>query len=339
MMPPVGRVAQILKIFGIFALFAGTVAAADTTPARARLEWTREPGAEGCIDGEALRKAVDRRWGREVFVDDDTASIVVNGTARRDSRGAWSVKLELHRADGTSLGSRRIVTRASDCSSLDDSVALALGLMLDLSEPTEAPPDQTAPPPPARVSGPPITIPKETIAPRLPWRAEPTVGIEGALGLLPGVSLGARLGIAVEPPHAWRVEIGADLWQNRETTPLLPGARFSMWTIDLAICPLAFDRGNVASWACVAQRAGKITAEGVGFDANAAPDETLLTAEARLGATWAFAPPLAVHAAMGLDVPLVRFRFVYRDEHSDIAAVYRMSPVAGALGLGIGARF
>jgi hypothetical protein len=271
-----------------------------------------------------------------VFVDDPSAGNLVRGTVRRTQRAAWSVRLDLERSDGSKLGSRIIVTRAPDCSALDDSLALALGLMLDLTErPAEERQSAETAHPPESAS---ITIPTETAAPRTPWRFEPTLGGEGALGLLPGFAFGARFAVAAEPPRLWRIEAGATLWQQR-TTGAEPGVRFSMWTVDVAVCPFDLEGRDVIAWACLAQRAGQIRSEGIGFDKKLAPEETLLAAEARLGATWTFAEPFAVHAALGLDAPLVQLRFVYRDAQGDIASVHKMPPVAGTLALGIGARF
>lgn len=341
MMASVNRAAR----FGLMALssFAGVLGSFDaaaeetSTPTTARLEWIRAEGAEACIDGQSLREAVDRRWGRRVFVDDATASVLVKGKVGR-ARGAWWVHLKLERADGTKLGSRNLVTHAPDCSSLDDSVALALGLMLDLTEQSATSPEPShdgAPPP----EKPPITIPKETVASRIPWHVEPMLGGEAAVGLLPGLTFGGRFAVALEPPRVWRIEMGGTLWQERDAESGPSGARLSMWTLDLAICPLSIGQDNLSAWACLAQRAGTVRARGVGFDRNASQKDTFLAAEARFGTTWTFAPPFALHAAFGLEAPLVRLAFVYRDEQGDIGSVYRMSPVAGTLGLGIGARF
>jgi hypothetical protein len=325
----------LASFVGVFTTFTAT--AEESTPTTARLEWTRAEGAEACIDGPALAEAVDRRWGRRVFVDDATSNVLVKGRVGR-ARGAWSVHLELERADGSKLGSRDIVTRAPDCSSLDDSVALALGLMLDLTEQsaTSAETSRDGGAPPER---PPITIPKETVAPRVPWWFETTLGGEAAVGLLPGLAFGGRLVVALEPPRLWRIELGGTLWQERDAESGPMGARLSMWTLDLAICPLTTEQKALNAWACLAQRAGTVRAEGVGFDRNASQKDTFLAAEARFGATWAFASPFVVHAAFGLQAPLVRLAFVYRDSQGDVGAVYRMSPVAGTFGLGIGARF
>jgi len=211
--------------------------------------------------------------------------------------------------------------------------------MLDLTEPVPTPETAPSSAPQNVESRPPITIPRETVAARAPWYVETIVGAEGALGLLPGASIGGRLALAVEPPRAWRIEAGGTIWSEREALSGPSGARFSVWTLDLGICPFSSEGERFGAWVCVAQRTGKITATGEGFDSNARPEETLLTGMARLSATWSFAPPFALHGALGLEVPFVRFRFVYRDSRGAIAAVYEMWPVAGSLGLGIGARF
>jgi hypothetical protein len=327
-----------LRILACSIFFFVTVARADDgVPTRARLEWTREEGAERCIDGPALDEAVSRRWGRRVFVYDSSANVLVKGRIRRNVRGAWAAHFELERSDGTKLGRRDIVSRAADCSALDDSLALALGLMLDLTErPPSAEQSTTTPEP---VSGPPITIPKETAAPREPWRVEPSIGAAAAIGLLPGVAFGGRLAIAAEPPHFWRIEAGGTLWQTRQAEHEALGARLSMWTLDIAICPIASEGESLGIWACIAQRAGMVKAEGFGFDRNASPNDTLLAAEARAGASWTFASPWILHASLGLVVPLVRLGFVYRSDPGDLPTIYRMSPVAGVAALGIGARF
>lgn len=318
--------------------FASAASADDGVPTRAHLEWTRDHNASGCIDGPALEEAVSRRWGRRVFVYDSSANVLVKGSIRRNVRGGWAAHLELEREDGTKLGRRDIVSKAPDCSALDDSLALALGLMLDL---TERPPstEEASAAKAEPVSGPPITIPKETIAPREPWRFEPWIGAEAAVGLLPGIAFGGRLAIATEPAHFWRIEAGGTLWQSRQAELDSVGAHLSMWTIDVAICPIATTTHSLGVWACIAQRAGVVKAEGFGFDRNASPDDTLLAAEARTGATWTFASPWMLHASLGLVVPLVRLGFVYRNDPGELPTIYRMSPVAGVAAVGIGARF
>lgn len=340
MMPFVGRLGKALGQVCLAASIFGRPSFAEEEEPRAsaRLEWTRSPGAESCIDRAGLSDAVSRRWGRQVFVDGDDPAIVVKGTVGRSRRGTWYARIELARSDGTKLGSRVIVTHAPDCSSLDDSLALALGLMLDLTEPPASTEPNRPPSAPPQVSGPPITIPKETLAPRVPWQIEPALGAEAALGILPGVMFGGRLSISIEPPRLWRIEIGGTLWQHVKTSAT-EGARFSLWTIDVAVCPAVWEDAKIAASACIAQRAGKVTAEGVGFDANATPDETFLAAELRGGLAWTFASPFVLGGTLGMDVPLVRFRFVYREPGGAVGAVYRMSPVAGIVALGIGARF
>src|SRR5262245_23247894 len=101
-------------------------------PVTARLTWERTSGAEDCMTQEVLAQAVNRRWGREVLRQVGPTELALTGTIGPRSGGRWAALLEMRRADGSSLGSREIATQAKDCSALDDAVALAAGLMLDM---------------------------------------------------------------------------------------------------------------------------------------------------------------------------------------------------------------
>src|SRR4051794_31300673 len=90
--------------------------AEEVESVNARLSWHRLPGAESCIDGESLEASINSRWRRQVFVEDRDAELVVEGKVGRSAPDRWSASIEMRRADGTSLGSRELVTRASDCS-------------------------------------------------------------------------------------------------------------------------------------------------------------------------------------------------------------------------------
>lgn len=66
-------------------------------------------------------------------MDAATADLVVAGKIGRSERDVWSASIEMRRADGASLGTRELATRSKSCSALDEPVALALGIMLDVS--------------------------------------------------------------------------------------------------------------------------------------------------------------------------------------------------------------
>lgn len=328
----------------ILLAFFAQIALAEAAPAsdhlRARLAWRKGEGGEGCLSGDALRTAVNQRWGREVIVPEGATDLVLEGRVGPLRPGVWGARLEMKRADGTSLGSRELESPALECSALDDSIALAAGLMLDVSRQRieaeqQARPEEAAP----ILQGPAIRIPKDTLAPRAPWHVEPRFGGEASVGFLPGVALGLRAGIALEPPRFWRFELGATLWAHSEATERGRGARFSAWTVDLGICPAEWRVSGVRLVGCATQRAGIVRAEGVGLPEKTRSDETLYALGARGAATWEFTSPLALELGARVEVPLVRYGFVYEDAVRNTRDVHRMAPVSGGVDLVFTARF
>ncbi len=308
----------------------------------ARLEYLREPGGERCLDASGLERSVERRWGRRVFTDDTRADIVLIARIGPHGTRAWSASLEMRRADGSSLGSRELTTTAADCSALDDAVALATGLMLDVSvrrvvEERERAAQATTPVAEKRdvLGGPRVTIPEETPAPRQPWRVEPAVAAEGALGLVPGMALGLRAGVAVEPPRFFRVELAAGEFFPTETRAGAPGGRFAASLVDLAVCPLLLDGRSFKGHACIEQRVGSVRAEGLDLDAKRSADEAVFTAGVGVGGSFRLAGPLALDAGVGADATVLRYRFVYRDANGETGVVYRMAPALLTARLGL----
>jgi hypothetical protein len=308
----------------------------------ARLEWRQEPGAEACLDGESLKRAVNERWGRSVFVDTPSADILLQGSiGHSEATGGWHASLDLRRSDGTSLGSRELVTAAPDCSSLDDSVALAVGLMLDVSrhrvaEERRLTDEHAKRAPEAVLDGPAISIPKETLPRREPFRVEPSIGAETAVGLLPGWGLAARAGLAIVPPRFVRLEAAVAFFlQNDEHAAGGRGARFSAWTAELAICPVSWQKGAIRADACLTERFGQVRAVGFGFAESETAMEPLSAVGLREVATLQLARPLALFLGVGVEAPFVRYRFVFADVTGGARAIYRMPPVMGSGALGL----
>ena len=335
------RSALGLSLLALGSLGVGRLHAEGSGSVTARLEWRRTPGAETCLDGESLKQAVNHRWGRSVFVDTARADILLQGTVGRSGPNQWVASLELERADGASLGSRELVTAAPDCSSLDDSIALAVGLMLDVSrrrivEERRLADEPSKNPVTTVLDGPVITIPKETLAVREPLRVEPSLGLETDVGLLPGFGFGVRPGLAVVPPRFVRVEMAVALFlRDQERTAGGRGAQFSAWTAELAICPLSFRRGMVRADACLTERFGQIRGVGFGFAESETATEPVSAVGAREVATLRLTAPLALFLGLGIEAPFVRYRFVFGEADGAARTIYRMPPVMGAGTLGL----
>lgn len=317
-----------------FFFWTGTSRADEADTVTARLEWNRAEGAERCLSAEGLREAVNQRWGRAVITDSDHADLLLVGRIGPRGRRTWTAKLEMRRENGESLGSRLIVTRAPDCSSLDESVTLAAGLMLDISKERVSDERAQVPTPAAKVvAGPSIQVPRETPAARAPWHADVFAGGEASLWLLPEPALGFRFGVAAEPPRFWRVEAAATLWSTTEKTRNGLGARFDAWTAEFAVCPFETAASTPTIRGCILQRLGQIRAEGIGFAASARPEESLVSLGARAGADWPFTRYLALLAGIRAELPLVRYRFVYEDASRNTRAVHEMA--WGTLGVDV----
>jgi hypothetical protein len=345
--------------FGVVAVTALGVADAEAEEVTARLEWTRDPNAESCMDRERLEAAVNARWRRHVFADGKT-DLVVEGKVGRRGRREWVASIEMRRADGKSLGSRELATRAAHCSALDDSVALALGIMLDMSrqrvaeereqsavhsaqgEPTEpstatpaATPSPASTPKSASVGGPPIAIPEETLAPRAPWRFEAVVAGEAALGPLPSLAFGGRVGVAVVPNGFFRVELSASLYES-EVLSRRPGARFSVWGGELSGYPLTLGGESMRCELGAAIRLISVHATGLGLDQNGAADEAAIALGPRALAAARIVGPLEVLAGLGAEFPLSRYRFQYRDAGGGAVPVHTTPLISGAVYAGVG---
>ena len=349
---------QVAPCFAVIAaaLLPGTVARAEEeeSAVTARLEWERARHAENCIDGDSLEGAVNRRWGRQIFVDAPRADIVVHGRIGRGKRGGFAAVIELRRESGASLGTREIRTAAPDCSSLDDSVALAVGLMLDVSR-RQLVEERAAAVPEARdgtvdeaagrrdttaAEEPTITVPKETLAPRASWRVSPWASVETSEGLLPSLGLAANVGLGLAPPRFFKIEASAQIWQHQEHLDAQGrGADWALWTAELDVCPLVHETTELGAQACVAQRFGEIRSTGHGFDQTETASEPLWTVGLRAAAAQALVGPLAIRVGAGAEVPILRYRFVYTDSGGGVRVVSRMTPVAGSVELGLALRW
>ncbi len=320
------------------------LSAAEERPARVSLSWALGPEAAQCIQPDELRRQVSIHLSRPAFVDASQAELVVDGKVRRDGPG-WVADITLRRPSGSFLGRRQIETTAEHCSALDEPVALALALMIDLTpeeleqrtqEAPRAPRRDPAPQPPAK-----IAISETAHAPRKPWKAD--LAVLGALsvGLVPDVGFGTRLAIGVEPPSFPRteLELAAYLATQADATTSDSGTKLQASALALLLCPLQYRSASIEGWVCGGQSLGLIRSQGFGFVKNQESNRLLIAGALRARGALRLSGPLSLRAGVGADVPLLRDRFVYRRSDGQSATLFRPKPVVGTAELGLGLSF
>ncbi len=323
---------------------AGTVRAAPEW-ITATLQVERSEDAADCIDADGIRQAVESRLRRPVFVTEPEADVRVQATLRR-ARSGWAADLALKTPSGRQLGTRQLSTEAPHCSALDDSVALALALMLDVPREevmaAEGPPPDDRPREPAPSQPPPSTpvqLPEDTPPRRQPWSFEGSVLAVLGVGVLPGAAPGARLSLAVEPLVFWLTEIEWTWWPARDASDAGAGAELRRQSVGLFVCPLSLGMVPVRAHACLGQQVGWIRAEGYGFDANRDRARTTYGLALRARGSIQLAGPLTLRAGLELEATLVRDRFVFTEGDGTQERLYRLPPVSLAGELGLGLRF
>ncbi|HEX4340640.1 MAG TPA: hypothetical protein VH062_32250 [Polyangiaceae bacterium] len=307
----------------LFALASAPRPARAAQSASAKLVWERAPGAESCIDRERLEESIERRWRRHVFVADGE-DFVVEGHVSRGASGEWAASLALRSADGTNLGERQLVTRAPSCVDLDDSLVLALGIMLDLNRQKTG--DDVGHPAAALGIRPANTVPLHVV---------PFAGAAASAGALPGLALGFRAGVALLPPAFMRVQLSGSVYAAENVSSARPGARMFGWAAELAAFPFSASGGPLRADFGAGVRLTELYARGLGLYRTESPSEALPSLGPRVELSLRIAGPLALDVGLGVDAALSRYRFVYRDSSGGVVSVYETAPFFGEIGVGL----
>jgi hypothetical protein len=286
-----------------------------------QLDYERDASAATCISAQDLATAVEARLGRKVFEKTERADLVARVHAQRTGR-RFIVDVELYDGAARRLGQRQLSTRAAHCSALDDSLALVLSLAADMPrelEPLparhEAPPRDardgavTAPPPASLET--PLSIPETTYAPRLGWRARPSLGLAVLGGLLPSPALGVEIGVEIEARAFWPLALRGAWWGDQRQG-VERGAEFSARTLSVEVCPWQGRVGRFETSACAAQWFGRVDASGFGFDEEQRTERWLAAVGGGIASRYWFGP-VFVSAQGSLLVPLVARRYFFTD--------------------------
>lgn len=251
------------------------IAAAPVRAGTWGLHWTRGPGAEDCISGEALAVAVETRLGRSVFVNANIAQRTVEGRIEK-AGNAWRTVLFV-RAEQNG-GTREHQSAAELCSDVDDAVIFIVTVLVDAPEELVRRP--------LRPSQVPSAIAAPRPSPRLEFDFWPVFGV----GKIPESNAGLRIGAYGALEGGAGLEMALETW--------VPVKGVSSTAVELGICPAAFRPDRFLLTGCGS------TAVGALFS-HEAPASAFIDLNLRARAGWSLSQQVEITAglAVGLRLP------------------------------------
>jgi len=351
----------LLAIAALPTLTPAESAAADPP---SPIRWTRGPGAERCIDNDALNAAVTRRLNSTYPNSAPNPRAVVGHIEPSTGKATFRATLTLQSPTGAALGTREVWTSSRDCRALDADLSLVLTLMLDPeatfdAEPAPAPkaaqtppldsaslspspapatPESTTPPPDTASSDPPDFKPLTTKPPPPPWGFTARGGPVFSLGFFPSVGAGLALRAALSPPGFPTLEFGGVYWSEQRVSVGTGVAGTNLWLAygTLAACPVTDQWSGFWGSACAGLEIGLAHTDGAGFFSTSSPELAPL-ASAAFGAHVRRTIIGRLHGGVGLDVsiPFVRTELYYRSSGVTKEA-FMPAPIVATLELALG---
>jgi hypothetical protein len=222
----------------MLALWSSSASALPT----ARLEYSRGPGAEDCVDAHAVAQAVAARLGYDPF--DPGAPDAMRAHIERGA-GRFAAVLALVDRAGNVLAERRLES-TGDCAELVSAVALSMSIVIDPERAAEVTPASTPepqPPPAQTPAQPAVTKPKAPAAvvrrrKRSPQPLSPQSRAQDERSAAPADPVRAPDDPRHHPPLFLRLTAGAHLAFGLEpgTAPgasISAGARLGRWSLSL----------------------------------------------------------------------------------------------------------
>lgn len=317
---------RLASIVALVTACTGLARADETRERSSSLSWVRLEGAEECIGGSELARAIEERLDRRIFVSAASADVLVEGRAERvASPPGFRAVVTITDREGASLGERVVDAEGPSCAPLGDLVTVAIALMIDPLVPAATPAEHT------RV----IWRTKRVVvpAPRPRWHFETDGSLGVGLGVLPGVAAGGLGALLVQPPGFVPLVLeGALLLGRSDRADLLEAVG------GIAICPLARRSERLGFALCAGIDGGGLFASARGADV---PDGDRLVAQARvsLRGHWRVVGPLALRAGLHGVVPFRHDDLAVTDDQGDRRVLYSPDVLAGILTIGVGLVF
>jgi hypothetical protein len=301
------------------------------------LSWVRMPGAEDCVTGKKLSRAVEERLHRPVLGAPAESDVAIEGFIEKTEEGTFHAVVTITDAHGKLIGKREL--EEASCQDMDDPLALAIALMIDPDAAFSATAATAPPRPRERASG-------SSVPPPKPAKLPPSFGgfvsagiTFGFSNMLPGTTAeGLWIIGAVTPPNLFPFELGAHLFRD-QTIALAPGisAAVSRATVDLFACPLDLRVNVIGVGACAGLQVGTLKTYGGGLDGLVHQQQAVVDAAARGHLDLFFLHRFALRLMPALGVPLIRDYFEYQKNGSTFPA-FRLSPVYGEASVGFGVK-
>lgn len=354
-------------------LFASTVAPASQAWARPKsfsLNWVRDPGADGCITSGDLARVIESMFG-PVFVAPSESAFAIEGRIwPLEHESGFRARISVTDRGGVRMGVRELSSAAPSCRSFDAAIALVVAMSIDpelgveqlppelldslaveadpgaalLSELRAAAAKETAviPQPMAAVAEQPAPAPasqpKTVRAARSPhaeeWSVQLEAGYAAGVAVLPQLSSGPLLGVAVSVSPRWTFAARGVLWLPNDALLAEPNPRGLAVPISMMLTSLTACFSGIRSSALVWDACGGF-ANGVRWsDASALQTRSdvttvdvgpMLASQVRLRVL----DPVELRASIAAYAPLERQGFTYREIDSRDQELFTPGRVQG----------
>lgn len=313
--------------FALLSALYSVPVSAQRAGLRAHLQWER-PAGSTCISGELLQRRVEDLLGRSAFVPARAADLRLHGVI--EQRGdRWFASLAVIGEDGGPRAVRELHAE-QDCAALNPALVVVLATLFDApSEPGELEAGHERERDADGAGG--------------DARLRLALGASGnlTLGLLPGLSAGGSVLLALRFAQLWPLWIDVSLWPAASQLDVAGrGARLQAAQLGAALCPELVGSARTGLALCAGGQAVAIRAQGDGLAVERAAVRGLGQLTAELALQLELWP--SVHARLGLGAALAlgRPRFYYERADGGRRILHRPAWIGGALRLGfiIGAR-
>jgi len=303
------------------------------------LSWVELRGAESCGGAVLVAHLVEERLGRHALVAPSQASLSLEGWVEHSEISpSWRAVVVVRDSDGQVLGSREIVSDASTCAELRESVVLAVALMIDpnaSSVPAAPMATPRTPEPTIHAAAPDTPCSQAVSKPQPPgrWRVESDAGPELAYGVLPSPAFGISAGLTLALPGLWRARASAAAL-SPQTLSIGGGASAQLTAAygGLLVCRAALEDARRQSLElCGGAMLGSLSATGTGFSGNSNGDTNWFV-DLVGAASWVLpiAGPLAARLGATVGIAPIRNRVMYDDSTRSRESAY-VEPLVNAM--------